>query len=139
MAHLTLANWQTSSSYGKNQVIHLSLLVAATLLINEEVPFNPNPSIKVSLSNPRPMIIERVVGTYFSPLGKVELFTKGEELHGSLLNHEFKLEEVGSGLLSRSGYKPLDGLVFYVESDTLKLNTMGTPFPFAYRIEDEGN
>jgi CubicO group peptidase (beta-lactamase class C family) len=123
----------------QNLGIHLSLLVAASLLLNEEVPFDPSPLAAQSLPNPLPSKSESVIGTYASPLGVVEVFAVGEELHGKVMGHEFKLEDSAGNLLSRSDYKALDGLQFNFNSDFLGLNTTGIPFPFAYRIEDEGN
>jgi hypothetical protein len=134
MAHFTVQNWQTYS-VGRNQSFHNPLTQAHTLLI-EELPFNSSPLAEKTWPNPKPIAIEQAVGNYSSPVGLVELFAVGEELHGKMMGHEFKIEYVdGNEYLTRSDYKPLDGMHIGLWPDGMNL----TPIPwwyFAYRIED---
>jgi CubicO group peptidase (beta-lactamase class C family) len=131
-AHITLQNWQ-AYNIKRTQSIHIPLMTA-NMMLNEEQPFEPNPLSEQSWPNPTSTRIERVSGTYSSPVGPIELFAQDEELHGRMMDHEFKLEYVNGDYLSRSDYKPIDGL--YMIIDQHSINIPYSYSPFAYRIED---
>ena len=56
-------------------------------------------------------------------LGPLELFAKGEELHGTLAGHEFKIEHIANDkYLARSDYKPLDGIEMMMYGDWIDVS-----------------
>lgn len=81
--------------------------------------------------NPGPKTIERISGMYLSPLGEIELFGVGDELHGRVLGHEFKLTGSIAYFRTQSDYEPLDGLTLNAYSNTIQINNI----KFAFKVE----
>jgi hypothetical protein len=139
-AQLSLVNWQ---SYEAIEGLHTPLFIAANILLNE--PANATEDIDESLPNPKAEIMAYVAGKYSSPVGPIELYGLGEELHGKIMGHNFVLkliEEPEKGIgwgsfsfQSRSDYKVFNGLRFLLDGNDIDLFTSYTHF--AYRIDAE--
>ena len=101
------------------------------LLLNDEFALTPNDFGSRTLPNPSTTAIDNIKGTYTSALGTVELFQEGDELHGTILGHEFKLESVNFSYLIRSDFDKINGLLLKADNQQLTLEDR----PFAFRIK----
>lgn len=101
------------------------------LLLDDKFAFTPNDFGDRILPNPSATTINNIKGTYTSPLGTIELFPKGDELHGTMLGYEFKLESVNFSYLIRSDFDKIDGLLIKADNQQLTLEDR----PFAFRVK----
>jgi hypothetical protein len=67
---------------------------------------------------------------FMSALGTIEFFKKDDELHGTVLGHEFELVGFGITYITRSDFAPLNGLLLELGGDTIRLDGR----QFAYRV-----
>jgi CubicO group peptidase (beta-lactamase class C family) len=134
IAHFTMGNWQSFDVGRTFPVADMPLVAATNLLRYEDAPFATSPLAAESWPNPSVADIGRVTGSYTSVAGPLELFASGDELHGSYLGHEFKLEFIeGNKYLARSDYPPLNGIEMWLYGDRLEISEF---WPLAVRVTD---
>ncbi len=106
---------------------------ASLSILNDQVPSSRNSGVIVDKDNPNPTAktIANVSGTYLSALGPVELFAEGNELHGKMLDREFRLEGRFHFFRIRSDDAMINGLV--IEADNKRILLDGRQF--AFRVE----
>lgn len=104
---------------------------ASLALLNDNSQFTPSSYLDRSLPNPSEIAIKNISGKYISALGPVELFAKGDELHGTILGNDFKLESVAFSYLIRSDFEKINGLILKADNQQLMLEDRA----FAFRIK----
>ncbi len=75
--------------------------------------------------------IERFSGQYISSLGILKLFAKEDELHGSLLGHDFKINNASTVYVTSSDYEPIDKLILTFTDGLISISNR----PFAFKLE----
>ncbi len=129
IAYITMTNFILPTD--RNPLYQVLGSVAQSLLIFD--PSTPLASDNVSETLPSAdtFAIKTTSGKKFmSALGTIEFFQKGDELHGRVVGHEFKLVGFGITYITRSDFAPLNGLMLELGSNTIRLDGR----QFAYKV-----
>jgi hypothetical protein len=108
-------------------------LGVSLILLNDEMSFVPSTYLSRDLPNPSEFSAKNIIGTYISAIGPVEIFMKGEELHGTILDHDFMLESVDFSYLIRSEFEMINGLILKADNKRLIFEDRY----FAFRVKWE--
>jgi CubicO group peptidase (beta-lactamase class C family) len=100
-------------------------------ILDSEIKGTLNNNKNTPRKNPISSSITRLSGAYETAMGPLELFAEGEELHGRLAEHEFKLEQLSDFYIVSSDFSQLDGLMMKESGGRLEL----TDRLFAYKVE----
>jgi CubicO group peptidase (beta-lactamase class C family)/Zn-dependent protease with chaperone function len=130
LGYLTLSNY-TIPNYDHPLYEVIGSVGISLLLLNDGFELIPNQFEDKRLANPSAATITNISGTYISALGKVEVFGENNELHGTMLGHEFKLESVAFSYLIRSDFEKINGLLLKADNQQLMLEDR----PFAFRVK----
>jgi CubicO group peptidase (beta-lactamase class C family)/beta-lactamase regulating signal transducer with metallopeptidase domain len=128
VAYVTMTNYILPTD--TNPLYQVLGSVAQSLqLFDTNSPLTTAPANE-ALPNPNAYALKSLSGTFTSALGTLELFPKDDELHGTLLGHEFKLVGFAFSYITQSDFEPIDGLVFEHDNQTIRLDGR----QFAYRV-----
>ncbi len=128
VAYITMTNYILPTD--TNPLYQVLGSVAQSLLVFDNNSPLASDDINESLPNPNEYALKTHRGKFMSALGTIELFPKSDELHGTVLGHEFKLVGFGITYITRSDFKPLNGLLLELGSETIRLDGR----QFAYRV-----
>jgi CubicO group peptidase (beta-lactamase class C family) len=130
VAYITMTNFILPTD--RNPLYQVLGSVAQSLLIFD--PNTPLASDNVDETFPSAdsFAIKTASGKKFmSALGTIEFFQKDDELHGTVLGHEFELVGFGITYITKSEFAPLNGLLLELGGDTIRLDGR----QFAYRVK----
>ena len=97
-------------------------------LLKENSPVLPRWALEDAFLKASSYTLDTAPGGYLSALGPIDLFVVGDELRGTLLGHDFRLDRWSNQYIIDSDHETIDELILTINVG--KINIAGRPVSF---------
>lgn len=126
--YVAMTNYQSDQA-SQPLVLDIAQSVSTSLeLLKENSPVLSRSVREDGLSKASRYTLDIAPGSYLSALGPIELFAKEDDLHGTLLGQDFRLDRLSNLYIIDSDYEPMDNFILTINAG--KINIDGRPLAF---------